>query len=280
MVETTARECALALYTKVREWGREMGYSDKQIEEFSNKYRQIINEFDSLMLNTVASGQQQESAKVREYLLHGVSRRLSVIKKSIENIFNGFPLDAKRPLRRGDLYDVQINMHAYVINLYGIFDNWAWAFVYRHGLLENLGGKHRVGMFKKGMLTHFPNEISEYLKERELGKWHEDYLKSFRDALAHRIPLYIPPSMLTPEEGDRYQELDAQKMGLINVMDWERLNQVEHEQESLGNPCFYFLHSFEGEKPKPILMHPQLLSDGLAIAEFGDLFMKHWESVA
>lgn len=257
-----------------------MGYSDKQIEEFNIKYRQISKQFDSLMLKTVASGQQQENANVREHILHGVSRRLSVIKKSIENIFNGFPLDAKRPLQRDDLYNVQINMHAYVINLYGIFDNWAWAFVLRHGLLEKLGGKHGVGMFKKGMLTHLPKEISDYLRERELEKWHEDYLKSFRDALAHRIPLYIPPSLFTAEEGDRYQELDAQKMGLIKAMDWERLDQVEREQENLGNPCFYFLHSFEGEKPKPILMHPQLLCDGLAITEFGALFMKHWERVA
>jgi hypothetical protein len=32
------------------------------------------------------------------------------------------------------LADVQINLHAFVMNLYGIYDNWAWAYVLRHDL--------------------------------------------------------------------------------------------------------------------------------------------------
>lgn len=257
-----------------------MGYSEAQIKEFEEKYQVVRHGMHDLMYKVVAEGQKTVDSHVKENLLHGVSRRISVLQKSTENIFNKFPLDVERPLSRDDLYDVQINMHAYMINLAGVFDNWAWAFVYRHSLLGELGGRHGVGMFKMGVLKRLPKVVSEYLTTHDLEKWHEDYLKSFRDALAHRIPLYIPPSIYTKEEGDRYQELEAQKIPLIMAMNWGKLEEVEAELSSLGQPCLYFLHSFQGEKPKPIYMHPQLLCDGLAIIEFGNLFMDHWHQMA
>jgi hypothetical protein len=41
-----------------------------------------------------------------------------------------------------------------------------------------------------------------------------------------------------------------------------------------------FLHSFEGEPSRPVLFHPQLLCDGLAVVEFWALYMKHWNEHA
>ena len=63
-------------------------------------------------------------------------------------------------------------------------------------------------------------------------------------------------------------------------MEWKKLDELEEEQENIGRPSFVFLHSYEEEPPKPVLFHPQLLCDGLAIVEFGSLYMKHWKEVA
>lgn len=171
-------------------------------------------------------------------------------------------------------------MQAYVINLSGIFDNWAWAFIYRHDLLAEVGGKHGVGLFKKATHSRLPQEITEYLSVNDLEKWHDTYLRSFRDALAHRIPLYIPPSIYTEAEGARYQELEDKRISLIMAMKWKELEEVEAELNSLGQPCLYFLHSFHEEKPKSVYIHPQLLCDGLTVIEFGNLFMEHWHEIA
>lgn len=232
------------------------------------------------MLQTVVAGQELEGAGIKEHLLHGVARRLSVLKRSLENIYCTFPPTTNRPLEKNDLYDVQINLHAYVMNLYGIFDNWAWAFVHKHNLLRQVRGKHGVGLFNKNTTRFLPQILREYLANENISSWHEDYLKSFRDALAHRIPLYIPPSEVTKEEGQRYNELESEKINLIKTMQWGRLEKLYEEQSNIGRPSFMFIHSYEEGQQKPMVLHPQLLCDGLAVVEFGTLFMAHWHEAA
>lgn len=257
-----------------------MGYSEEQIIKFDQEYKNVCKGFQNLMLQTVVAGQELEGAGVKEHLLHGVARRLSVLKRSLENIFGTFPLTTSRPLDRNDLYDVQINLHAYVMNLYGIFDNWAWAFVYRHDILEQVGGKHGVGLFKRDTRKFLPQILREYLASEETSSWHEDYLKSFRDALAHRIPLYIPPMEVTKEEGQRYNVLESEKINLIKSMQWERLDELYEEQSRIGRPSFMFIHSYEEGQQKPMVLHPQILCDGLSVVEFGTLYMTNWHETA
>ena len=257
-----------------------MGYSEEQLDNFRNEYSKVCDGLQDLMLKTIVAGQESTNAGVKEHLLHGVGRRLGTIKKSIENIFNNFPPSTTRPLDKDMLHDVQINLHAYVMNLYGIFDNWAWAFIHRHDLLSKVGGKHGVSLFKTSTTNCLSPPLREYLSTETMTSWHEKYLKSYRDALAHRIPLYIPPAEFTPEEGDRYNQLENEKIDLIKAMEWQRLDELYEEQANIGRPSFSFLHSYEEEPPKPILFHPQLLCDGLAIVEFGSLYMEHWDEVA
>lgn len=256
-----------------------MRYTGEQIYKFEAKYRSVTQGLDELMLKSVLAGHKTGHLGVREHLLYGVSRRANVLKRCLENIFSAFPPTATKPLPRNVLCDVQINLHAYVTNLYGVFDNWAWAFVYQHDLLEVIGGKHRVGMFRESTTKHLPNQLSDYLTSESIVAWHKTYLKSYRDSLAHRIPLYIPPAELTKEEGERFNKLESKKMELIEAMEWKKLEDLNEELENIGTPSFVFMHSYKGKPYEPVLFHPQLLSDGLAIIEFGSLYMKHWEEL-
>lgn len=257
-----------------------MEYSEEQIIKFQREFENVCQGLQALMLQTVVLGQELDGEGVKEHLLHGVARRLSVLKRSLENIFTTFPLTTNRPLERNDLYDVQINLHAYVINLYGIFDNWAWAFVHRHDLLGKVGGKHGVGLFKRETARFLPQFLREYLAGGETRSWHEDYLKSFRDSLAHRIPLYIPPMEVTKEEGQRYNEMESEKINLIKSVEWEKLETLYEEQSKIGRPSFIFIHSYEEGQQKPMVLHPQILCDGLSVVEFGTLYMSHWHETA
>lgn len=257
-----------------------MAFSEEQVELFQLEYGKVCYGLQYLMLKTVVAGQESKHPGVKEHLLHGAARRLNILKKSIENIFNEFPPTTNLPLDRDTLYDVQINLHAYVINLYGIFDNWAWAFIHQHDLLVEVGGKHGVGLFNNRTTDHAPKPIRDYLSSETTINWHEKYLKSYRDALAHRIPLYIPPAEYTPEEGERYNQLENEKIGLIKTMQWQRLDEVYEEQANIGRPSFVFLYSYEEETPKTVIFHPQLLCDGLAVIEFGTLYMEHWKDIA
>ncbi|OLO12639.1 hypothetical protein BTW10_04025 [Chromohalobacter japonicus] len=253
-----------------------MAYTAEQVTDLLNRLQTVTGDLQALMFSTVVQGQEAAHPRVREHLLHGVARRIDVIGRTINNIFKRFPPDTDRPLAKDSLSDVQINMHAFVMNLYGVFDNWAWAFVYRHAL-ENQIPRRGVGLFQNRTTRYLPSVLQRYLGSQDITAWHEDYLKSFRDALAHRVPLYVPPAEFTPGEGERYNLLESKKVGLIKAMEWERLDQIWAEQAEIGRPSFCFIHSYsEDEEPKTILLHPQILSDGMAIVELGNMFIEHW----
>jgi len=223
---------------------------------------------------------------LREQLAHGVGRRLSVIRRSVQNIFTLLPPDQALPLDTDTVTDVQINLHAFVMNLYGLFDNLGWAFVLKHGLdkviLDQHGKLDRkgIGLFAKRTRRHLPKAILDHLTAPDMEKWHTDYAKDFRDALAHRIPPYVPPAVFTPDEGRRYNELEDEKLRCILEHRWERLDEVWAEQGRLGKPGFTFVHAYTEEAPaRHVYLHPQLICDGLAVVEFGELFLQHWGTV-
>jgi hypothetical protein len=257
-----------------------MAYSEEQIAHIQEEYLTVKQGLLELIEKTVLMGQSSECVAVKEHLLHGAARRLSILRKCLENIFNSFPPTTVRPLQRDVIYDVQINLHAYFVNLYGIFDNWAWSFVLRHDLLEDVGGKRKVGLFLKSTNKHLAKTLRDYLTSDTTTNWHEKYLKHYRDALAHRIPLYIPLADFTKADDKRYKQLDGEKINLIKAKNWQKLEDLYKEQESIGRPSFVFMHSYEEGVGKPVFLHPQLLCDGLTIIEFGTLFIEHWEEVA
>jgi hypothetical protein len=87
---------------------------------------------DQLQRATEQAVQQSAFAaneRAREYLRSGVGRRLRVLHRTLSNMFELFPVETVQPLDRDDLDDAQINLHAFIMNLYGLFDNLAWAFV-------------------------------------------------------------------------------------------------------------------------------------------------------
>ena len=126
-----------------------------------------------------------------------------------------------------------------------------------------------------------PPALRDYLASDVATVWHTRYAKPCRDALAHRIPLYIPPAQMTSEEVQRYNELENEKAQCISAQDWGRVEEIWTEQSEIGIPCFTFLHAFTEDEPSnSVMLHPQLLSDAGLIAEFGLLFLEHWQNSA
>ena len=256
----------------------QMAYTREQAEHFNNECLRVLRDLQQLQLGIVVEGQPLDPAsRLREHLLHGAARRVGVIRRAIQNIYSLFPPDTTRPLQQDALADVQINLHAFVMNLHGLYDNWAWAFVLQHNLECAIGDRQRVGLFIDATRSRLPRELRDYLSTPATTEWHQKYAKSFRDALAHRIPPYIPPAQFTPEDGRRYNELENEKVECIRARRWDRLDAVWNEQAELGVPCLYFLHAYtEDTEPSPLYLHPQLLADGSAVVEFGNLFLEHW----
>ena len=259
-----------------------MFYTAEQARDLHREHDEVLRALQELQLRVVVQGQPMPAdSRLREHLLHGAARRIGVIRRSVENVFSLFPPETERPLSLDTLADVQINLHAFVMNLYGIYDNWAWSYVLLHELEATIGDRRRIGLFKQATQSRLPGNLKDYLASTATTEWHEQYAKSFRDALAHRIPPYIPPAVFTETQGQRYNALENEKVECIKAHRWERLEEVWSEQANIGSPCFTFLHAFtEDTLPKPLILHPQMLSDGKAVVEFGNLFLTHWREDA
>lgn len=254
-----------------------MPYTPETLVELEIKYQGVSQELKGLterLLTKLAPKLSNERAQ--EYLNHGVCRRLRVIERCIQSIFLIFPPDRKNLLGRDELADVQINLHAFVINLYGVIDNFAWVFVFEHGLKDKIGRRTSVGLFHKDTQVFLPQPLVEYLSEDVTIKWDEAYVKNYRDALAHRIPLYVPPYILSKKNGERWKELDAKIAACIKNHEFEELEVLKLERDSLGLVCDMFSHSFSEAESRSIYIHPQLLSDSATILQMGAVYVEHF----
>ncbi len=183
-----------------------MTYSQEQLARFQTDFHQAMTDLQELMFRGVVESQNPPNDHVRRFLAHGVGRRLSVLKRSIEEIFTIFPPDREAPLSNDEAVSLQIHLHAFLINLAGVFDNWAWAFVHRHGLRPELHAT-RISIFKEETRQYLPQPMLDALGEHDIGTWHSEYAKAYRDALAHRIAPYVPPASLTEDDVCSHVEL-------------------------------------------------------------------------
>jgi hypothetical protein len=228
------------------------------------------------MLENIGQASKQSNQKVKDYLNHGVGRRLNVIRLSIQKIYELFPPSQDEVLPKATIHEVQIYLQAFVINVSGIFENWAWAFVLRHDLLEKIGGMFSVGMFRPETQQCLPASLKDYVTTEPRIAWHR-YMKDYRDALAHRIPLYVPPSAITRKDVETYNQMEVRKQELYDARDWDELERVSDEQESLGRAYPVFLKEFSNRREgQPIWLHPQLNADGALVLEFAKLFYSAW----
>jgi len=107
-----------------------MTYTREHSEHFNRECERLTDALQQLQLQVVVQGQPLEAtSRLREHLLRGAARRIGVIRRAVQNIYSLFPPETVRPLDADALADVQINLHAFVMNLYGLYDNWAWAYV-------------------------------------------------------------------------------------------------------------------------------------------------------
>ena len=125
----------------------------------------------------------------------------------------------------------------------------------------------KVGLGKKCKLVRrsLPAEVRKHLKL--LDPWF-DSLENFRHALAHRIPLYIPPYMVAEKDFAAYQLLEAQKAKTRGRGNERKYAQLDARQKALTRYQPEMVHSAT-DGSKRIVFHPRLLSDFTTICEIG-----------
>jgi hypothetical protein len=257
-----------------------MDYTEDAIIKIKRQYAEIKPIYRNLLFKTMGLNSKLHNEKSREYLTHGAGRRLKVLARCIENVFKIFPVDRSDFLIKDELTDLAINLHVFFVNISGILDNLAWVFVYENNLFgkreEGKISRHDVGLFNEKTQAHLGSGLNEYLKSDTLQTWYTEYSKNYRDALAHRIPLYVPPSALNKEEIERYRQIEEQLWDYSSPEAVAGHQQIIEEQSKLGRPCVVFAHSYS-EKSKLVYFHAQVIADFMTIEEIINKFCDNFK---
>ncbi len=239
-------------------------FKQNHINQIKSEFALINSRYTNLSIKLQKLHNSLKIDEAKEYLTHGVMRRMGIIKRSIENVFTIFPIERIKLLSMDELRDVDINLHAFYINIFGLLDNLAWVFIYEKQLTAEIS-KMSIGLYKKKMQKYLTEEFRYYLNSERMKKWHTEYLKNYRDALSHRIPLYVPPKTLTPEQASQVEQIEKKIADCWDPLDLDMIEKLRREQHSIGDICFLIKHAFS--EGKSIVLHAQLIADFNTIEE-------------
>ena len=238
-----------------------MGYlSETQIALLQEDSRTVPERCEKLVREFLARPYGNQQAL--EYAHHGFSRRLTTLVRCIENTFRILPPDFVGLPSREQLLDAAINVQAFTFNVFGSLDNLAWIWVSERGVTKKDGlplPPTWVGLGKANMFVRqsFSSDFQEYL--RQLDPWFH-HLEDFRHALAHRIPLYIPPYVVPKANEAAYRQHQVSVDVALSTRNFTEYDFLSDEQDALSVFRPWVTHSVMGDTT-PVMLHAQLLVD-------------------
>ncbi|MGY4500766.1 hypothetical protein ACVWYH_004697 [Bradyrhizobium sp. GM24.11] len=238
----------------------------EQIKEIEEKRGTLVLKYNKMLLKLPFTRLQQE--KAAEYFLHGFVRRLGTLVRCVDNVFALIPMDTEHVPEKNVLHDAQINIQSFFANVYGCVDNLAWIWVYEKGLDRKIR-RNSVGLRAKHTEVRSTLSVGfqDYLVK--LDPWLE-YIIEYRDALAHRIPLYVPPGGVPTKHVDAYNSLERGIQEALYVRgdpyEYERLS-AEQNKLLVFQPLIS--HSMT-ETTARFAFHVQMVVDFLTVDEMGN----------
>ena len=248
-------------------------YSPDQIFELEQASAAVPGKYENLL--GAYYSKKYLTSKGYEYALHGFARRLRVMTRCIENTFRVLPPSQTAKPDANQRLDATINIQSFVYNAYGCCENLAWIWVHEKDITMTNGDPlsyGAVGFRKTNRIVwrSLPTEFRRYLET--LDDWFAN-LKDFRDGLAHRVPLYIPPYLVDPINTDKYRDLERQAQIAEITQNEKALSKVEADLAQIQFFRPVMTHSMTEEAPI-IRFHYQLLADFNTVEEIATKFYK------
>ena len=253
-----------------------MAFNAKQIERLVTDYEKLAPKRDALASAFI--GREYIVSRAEEFAHHGFLRRVKTLLRCIENVFALLPPQQADIPKNEDRQDAEINIQASVLNTFGCLDNLAWIWVKEKKVTKADGSplpRGWVGLRKSNKDVHdtFSKEFQEYIIT--IDDWFGQ-LVDFRDALAHRIPLYIPPYAIAKDNQEDYRKLDEQKWKAGMSGDSAEYDRLHTEQMALVAFQPVMQHSYF-EETNSLAFHPQLIANFLTIDELGHKILEELE---
>jgi hypothetical protein len=245
-----------------------MFFSQQALDEMTKARQAIGDKYENLLMKYVTLPLKDVTA--REYATQGFPRRLGVMAHCIHNVFTTLPPEKEEIPSKTQLFDATVNIQAFLVNAFGCIDNLARIWIHEKPVTTARGkplpkGEIGLAVHHTHVRTSLSQEFQDYLKT--LDEW-LTFMGNFRHALAHRIPLYIPPYALRPQDEAAYNEFEQKMIEASKNGELAEHGALAAEQQKLVRFMPWMHHSYL-EEGKPAVFHPQLLADFHTIEELG-----------
>ena len=190
------------------------------------------------------------------YFRFGLLQRLMMIYRAFCRILDSTPPDREEPLAQEETDQTAADLNSIYINLRGALDNVAVTILHEaHFGTLNVFDENLATLFWKTTLAVIPEPFKTDLLQHRA--WNKE-LKDRRDPVAHRIPLSVPPAIISKSYGDEYHKLNESLWQLAGSGEFEtaftRLNEIER----LGRFIPFFLHH---PKDGYVALYPTVATD-------------------
>lgn len=244
-------------------------YSEQMLEKLQTEYSLFLNEEDKLKHKFIL--RLYKSEKSQEYAKHGFIRRYELLIHILKRIFEINPPSSGTILTCEENFDITVLIQSFVTNLFGCLDNLARIYIEEKEITNiDKFGITFFGKRKKFLRNHTSSNFQAFLAS--LDSWHASSIE-FRDTLAHRIPLYVPPfSFKSKEDEEEFYSLNDKASSIIAFETIEQHQELVRRMENLKLPCYLYRHSFS-ESNRSIPYHCQLICDWKTIKTLGEKFL-------
>ncbi len=245
-------------------------FSDEHLQQMHAELVAVRGRFSDLRQRYIV--RPWANVRAREFAHHGFGRRLSMLMRAINVVYDLLPPDQQQEdiPSHDTVTEATMAIQAFVINTSGCIDNLAWVWVHERNI-HNADGtpinKNHVGLrsHNASVRSTFTQGFRDYLDTRE--DWFA-HLTTFRDALAHRVPLYIPPYIITPELLDQYNALSAQANAAAAQGNIDGYWEADAARDALGIFRPWMTNAVT-EGGNPMVFHAQLIADYNTVDEIG-----------
>ena len=228
----------------------------------------VFNPLRDWFTNAVQIAGRLKDDDARYYMQYGAGRRLGMMFYAYGEIIH--TADPKRtdPLTHDEQQTLSRDINVLYMHTRGVLDNFAWCLLFEnHPDRAKKINRQHVDLFGERFRKACPSAASIAQEIDMHAAWNKD-MKARRDPVAHRIPLYIPPSALTKDEFAEYERLGQQTIDRAVRNDFDGSDQVSTEMDRIGRFVPYFLHHPE----EPLIpIYPTVPTDMAHVIKIGNI---------
>ena len=135
-------------------------YRSEHLNKLYSEIKDLRNQTAGVQILLGELAQRMKQPRAQMFANEGIGRRLPLVARCVQNIFQLYPPDTEMLLTREVCDDIAIHLHAFAINVYAIFDNIAWACMLEAGgSLPPL----KVSPFKQECARFLPSDLKNYI---------------------------------------------------------------------------------------------------------------------